>query len=519
MAENIIINSHLNFHSEPDENIMESVFKQYEKVIIESLITSFGLDFIVKDRHGGDVDTIHNVRKIGTDEKMTYKNSENEKDYDTKENYDSHSYHSHPNYISSNKKISQKKKDGVLIDEYTGKPISQNEKSDQDHVISAKEIHEDRGRTLSGLKGEDLANSSENLKATNPRTNRSKKADSMNDFLERRGDEYSSSEKARMKRADTIARKSYESKLAREYYTSSKFGKDVSLAAGTVGLNMGLRQALGFVFTELWFSVKEEFHTIKDKFDFSEFFTAIGNGVKKGFEKAMVKYKEILSKFKEGVISGLLSSLTTTICNIFFTTAKNIVRIIRQSYASLVQAAKILFLNPDNLPFGDRVRAFMKVLSLGSSVVLGTIVSEMIGKTAIAGIPVVGEVIQTFCGTLVTGIFSCSLLHYFDQSDTINKLVSILNNIPTISSQVDFYKKQAIYLEKYAAEVMEIDIDKFQSEINSFESFSIQVENATSESELNKILKNMFEEIGLKIPWEGDFEGFMQNRNSKLVFS
>ena len=39
-----------------------------------------------------------------------------------------------------------------------------------------------------------------------------------------------------------------------------------------------------------------------------------------------------MDKFKEGAISGLLSSLTTTICNIFFTTAKNIVKIIRYAY-------------------------------------------------------------------------------------------------------------------------------------------------------------------------------------------
>lgn len=58
------------FYPEPDDNIMTSIFKQYESVIIESIITSFGLDFLVKDRHGGDVDTIHNVRQIGKDEQI-----------------------------------------------------------------------------------------------------------------------------------------------------------------------------------------------------------------------------------------------------------------------------------------------------------------------------------------------------------------------------------------------------------------------------------------------------------------
>ena len=51
------------YNPSPNEPIMQSIFQQYERVLVESLITSFGLDFIVKDQHGGDVDTIFNVRK------------------------------------------------------------------------------------------------------------------------------------------------------------------------------------------------------------------------------------------------------------------------------------------------------------------------------------------------------------------------------------------------------------------------------------------------------------------------
>lgn len=57
-----------------EENLYDSLFKQYERVVIESLITSFGLDALIEDRHGGDVDTIHTVREIGVDNKMKYKN-------------------------------------------------------------------------------------------------------------------------------------------------------------------------------------------------------------------------------------------------------------------------------------------------------------------------------------------------------------------------------------------------------------------------------------------------------------
>lgn len=102
--------------------------------------------------------------------------------------------------------------------------------------------------------------------------------------------------------------------MARAYYTSPAFAKDVAKAVGNVGVKMGLRQALGFIFTEVWFAVKDEFMNMNDRFDLCELFIAIGNGIKRGFENAKQKYKEIFAKFLEGAVAGTLSSLTTTLC-------------------------------------------------------------------------------------------------------------------------------------------------------------------------------------------------------------
>lgn len=506
------------FSPEPDDNIMTSIFKQYESVIIESIITSFGLDFLVQDRHGGDVDTIHNVRQVGKDEQMTYKNKANLAAYNNRGEYDSHAYHSDKRYIERNREISQQKDAGVLTDAYTGEKIARNGKSDLDHVISAKEIHDDARRVLAGLKGTDLANSDENLQATNPHTNRTKKANSMDEFLNKYGDEYTEDQKAKMRQNDAKVREAYEHKLAKAYYTSPKFAKDVAFSAGNVSVKMGLRQALGFVFTEVWFAVKDEFMNVKDYFDFGELLSSIGNGIKRGFANAKEKYKEVLAKFQEGAVAGALSSLTTTLCNIFFTTSKNAIKIIRQTYASIVQAAKILFINPDNLPFGERMRAVVKILATGASVVVGSIVSEVVGKTAIGVIPVIGDMVQTFCGTLVTGIMSCTMLYFFDRSEVMNKLVHVLNNLHTVSTEVNYFYQQAAYFEKYAAELMKIDFKKFSEETAIYYSLALKIENAKSETELNTMLKNALNAIGVKIPWEGDFDSFMNNKNAVLVF-
>ena len=87
-----------NFVPDPDQSIYESIFKQYERVVIESLITSFGLDIFIKGQHGGDVDTIHNVRAIGVDGEMTYKSKSNQEAYESRGDYDFVEYHKDPRF-------------------------------------------------------------------------------------------------------------------------------------------------------------------------------------------------------------------------------------------------------------------------------------------------------------------------------------------------------------------------------------------------------------------------------------
>ena len=516
------------FSPEPDDDVMESIFKQYERIIVESLITSFGLDFLVKDRHGGDADTINNVRKIGSDPQMVYKNKVNEDAYNNRGKYNDRDYKKDSYYqeMQHTARDDYRETGRTVEDAYTGSELhflgnskGANPKinAEVDHVIATKAIHDDRGRVLSGLNGKSLADSPENLQFTNKSLNASMQDAEIPDYIEKHP-ELSPEVKEKMMNHYNKAKSAYEAKLARAYYTSPAFAKDVAKAAGNVGVNMGLRQALGFIFTEIWFAVKDEFINMNDRFDLSKLFKAIGDGIKRGFENAKQKYKEIFAWFWEGAIAGTLSSLTTTLCNVFSTTAKNVIKIIRQTYASVVQAAKILFINPDYLPFGEQMRAAVIVLSTGASVVVGSFVSEAIGKTGIGAIPTLGDVVQTFCGTLVTGIMSCTLLYFFDRSETMNKLVRALNNFRTASDDVNYFYRQVAYFESYAAELMKIDVDRFREETSMYCSFASEIENIKDEMELNELLRKAIDKIGIKIPWEGNFDGFMCNKKAVLVF-
>ena len=203
------------------------------------------------------------------------------------------------------------------------------------------------------------------------------------------------------------SKQAYDKKINGAYYTSKKFAKDATLAVGKSAAQMGVRQALGFVFLEIWLAVKEEMREIPSGFQLEETAHSLVNGVKKGLDNAKKKYKEMLTKLEEGIAAGALASLTTTICNIFTTTMKNVVKCMRQIYASLVQAGKVLLFNPDNLMFGDRIKTAMIIIATGASVLLGTIVGDMICKTPI-GMSPVGGIVSTFCSTMISGILSCT---------------------------------------------------------------------------------------------------------------
>lgn len=556
MSTSYVVGVGRQFDPDPSEPIMESIFQQYERVLVESLVTSFGLDFLVKDQHGGDVDTIYNVRQIGQDDQMTYKNVRNQQAYDQRGQYDKAQkaqYDSDHRFKDRSAELSRQKKEGTLTDAYTGQKFARNADMDVDHVIATKEIHDDRGRVLSGLHGLDLANSEENLQPTDRSINRSMQEKSISEYcdwlkktephraaeLERlrskpkseltdkersllhKYEQQAAVNADKMKQLDATARKSYEAKLACAYYTSPKFAKDLALAAGNVGARMGVRQALGFVFAEMWFAVKEEFQKIQDEaFDLGDFLRAIGNGLKRGFDRAKEKYKEIFSKFLSGAVAGTLASLTTTLCNIFFTTAKNVVRIIRQSYASLVEAGKVLFINPENYTFGDRMRAVAKILATGASVVVGVVVSDVVGNTGIKGIPVLCNIVPSFCGAFISGIMSCTLLYFLDRSELMNKLFHALDGLHTIETEINYYRQQADYFEQYAAELEQIDLEQFKQEITFYGRITISLETAETEQELNNVLKSALKAANILMPWNGyeSFNQFMGDKSAKLVF-
>lgn len=501
-------------------NVFNGVWQSYECVVLHSLVASFGLDFLVHDQQGGDVDSIRSVRSSG------FKSDEHRATYEARGDYDTRSYHTHPQYLeiaqSARKAFNETgtmQQDayvpGNTVAYSRASALGKERRANLDHVISAHEIHEDPGRILAGLDGKDLANSPDNLKFTNELLNKQKSDMTVEAFLEKKGDAIPEGIQQQMRAVDQEAREKYEAKLAQAYYSSSDFWGDAIAAAGARGIEMGARQALGFVFVEVWFACKEEMLTVPDNCEIRDYYAALERGVKKSLENIIAKRKGLLESFGLGFISGSLASLTTTICNIFFEIDEKTIRNLRQVYAAVVQAANVLLFNPNDLLLGDRIEAATVILGTGASVLVGNKVGDMIAKTPLGADPTVGTPIRIFCSTMVSGLISCTMLLVLDRSKFINKTITALNMYLTEDQS---FRQIAYDFETYAAQIAAVDVEQFRRDTEKFQNIADEIYMTDDDEELDGVLTDAFATLSIPVPWDGDFDEFMGNPDNKLKF-
>ena len=501
--------------------IFSEMWDSYKQTILHSIVTSFGLDFIIRDQTGGDVDTVHGVRETGK-----FKNKQNERDYAARGIYDSSAYHENNGFYREFKRDAKAKFD---LDDayfpnnkiYYGKasflksnPFKQ---ASLDHIISAKEIHNDPARVMAGLDGSDLANQEFNYAFTNAKINSSKGDKTVEEYIQWRksqGDPLPPETVKAMREKDSAARKEIDRRVNEAYYTSERFAHDVTKAAANLGVRTGLRQVIGFVFLEIWFSCEKEVKNLPTGVSFKDCLKAIQKGIQRGLESSKEKYREVLKQFGEGFVSGALASLGTTLINVFVTTNVNLVRYIRQIAIVVIQTGNILLINPDDLRLGDQLKAATVSVVTGASVLAGTFVGNLIADTPLGQHKTIGIIVQNFCSALVCGLLSCTILVLIDRSKFMREVVARMNRYCNVNRSLRDTSKAFIQM---AAEIKEYDVSDFQNEVSLFDH---HVDRILTESDdvLNAELIEVYREFGFSLPWEGDFNRFMKNPNNCLVF-
>ena len=519
---------------DPDESIFQGIWKEYERVVLHSIISTFGLDGFIRDTKGGDVDTVKTVQESGQ-----YKNSRWEKKYSERGDYDTKAYHNDPAYRDITAKARKEfNESGTTVpDAYiqgknlvfsSAKGVGPWRRASLDHVIAAHEIHDDPVRILSDIDPVSLANDPDNLRFTCMSLN-SKMGDmSIAEFLDwcdKNPDKVKwdgvpnatipDDVKKRLLEEDKRSREHYYNTIEKSYYTSQVFYQDILKSAASRGAEMGARQAAGFLFVELWLSCKEELSNLGAGIDVKSCVHAIICGIKKGAENATTKYSTLFRVFGEGFVSGMLANFTTTLCNCFSVTNQNTVRYIRLGFAPVIQAGSVLLINPDDLFLGDQIKNATVLLATGASVITGSIIGDQIAKTPIAQIPQVGNLIVQFISVLVSGLLSCTMLLLLDRSKLINLLIIKMNQYASEEYRTKYLLSR---FEEIAAELGEIDYRKLQKQCNQWNEMAILINHTASEEELNRILIEGVNQGLYTIPWTGDFRTFMKNKESKLVF-
>lgn len=432
-----------------DTNRIDILIDRLEYDIIHSITVPFGLGKVISayDRVGGNVNTIHNART------GVYATQAAASSYEGRDDYDSSKYHKDDSYKSTNANYSKERKAGILTDYLTGKILDANNGHDLDHVVSAKEVHDDAGRFLAGLKGENLANSDTNLKPTNPTANRSKGADSMEEFLRkkdekqtRRGEleakqELSKSEENELrkikklseinndkaKQIDKAAREEINKKINHEYYTSSDFIKSSVSTTAIEGSKMGFQQAIGCVLVELFANIIIEMKTMmRSDFVVSNWKREIKSVCERVGQSVLSKWRDVINSFFYGLLSGLISNIVTIVINTFYTTAKNLVRMIREGLFSLLKAIKLLVSTPSDASLLDATHEASKILFAGGVIVSGIALEEIVSKW-LTTVPFSTEITAVVVGsvTAITTTFSVYLIDKLDLLGVIQKQENI----------------------------------------------------------------------------------------------
>lgn len=295
---------------------------------------------------------------------------------------------------------------------------------DLDHLKALENMHNDGGFMLSDVDKREFGADSGNHDFTHLSINRSKKSSDHKEFSNQKDKK----EKYQLDNRKTNAAHQRGEKVAAKYVPQGTVEKTVFVAKKgaedgiRTGSQQGLQQAVGALLSEF---ISAAFSEVKDiwangwksgQYDISwieVFKIRIGN-IK---NQLLSKWKNVAVAFANGALSGFLSAIITALLNMFVRTGKNIVRLIREGFLSLMKAVKTLIFPPEGMTLKQAAHEATKVLASGLVITGGILVEEVISKYLLShGIPFSG-IISVVVAGLITGLGSLFVVFMLDKLD------------------------------------------------------------------------------------------------------
>lgn len=323
---------------------LDQLFDHTKKDILSSIVVPFGLGKVVAgyDKAGGNVTTVHNANNgIYAKDEDHYKREEYT---NTKNSHGKQFAGAGKNSVGANFTQSKMDKNRMVQDAYTGK-IQKADTTSPDHIESLSQHHKIGGFMQTSEKKADFATDEDNLALTDRSINQSMRDFDKEEWMQKETngdiqnkDKFDVDEKA-LKEQIEKGKKISEKHLPSNKEKSRYYVESSAITGVNEGVKMGVQQAFGVLLVEFFSSSFVEIRKAFDEgLEGESLYEDIKNRLKRIGSNLSSKWKGIIRGFSGGFISGFISNLITTIMNMFITTGKRLVRMIREGVFSLLKA-------------------------------------------------------------------------------------------------------------------------------------------------------------------------------------
>ncbi|MCW2255403.1 hypothetical protein M2263_001494 [Providencia alcalifaciens] len=398
---------------------LQELFDSCQQQVLSQIMGPFGLSTAMfEDKSGGNVATVHNA------EQSIFPDEMHEKNYAiANSRYSQEIRQKHWDDTSARGEKHKANNQALdagneVLSDATNRPMTKGD-IHGDHIVSLNEIHGNKSLHLRFTEEERkaIANNKKNMAYIEGKLNMSKGKKSWDECLSDpefvKANNLSQDEIENIKKID---------KGARDYIQAAenkRLASELLSTGAKEAAMMGVRQALGMLLTEL---VNQLFNELKDLYkqgvaSGKDLLKELKFRAKKIIDALLKKLPNALNQVFEGGLSGFASNLITFLINTFLTTAKNVVKIIREGLLSLFKAIKMILFPKKDTNKQENLNAALKLITTAVFTSIGIFFEESF-KAFFVAIPVIGVFADTlapvFMGIFV-GISSALIAYAIDR--------------------------------------------------------------------------------------------------------
>ncbi|MBW3776889.1 hypothetical protein GL272_08015 [Aeromonas veronii] len=401
---------------------LEQLIDKTQHDVLQAIVSPLGLGKIIAqlDQDGGQVTTIHNAQQgIYAKEKDKY----DRKMYTAEKNSRGERFEGNSvNSVGSRFTRRHMDEQGYVTDAYTGRGEKASHTS-PDHITSNHEFHRAGGFMHDPVRKADFATDEDNLAITRRDINQSMRDDDKREWAKKcasgrdmANDEYFSIDRDRLEHLHQQGQSVKERHLPcatekLKYYTLN------GTKAGMLdGIKMGAQQALGWLLVEFFSGLIQDMKTcFVHKYAFKKACLYLLQQGRTRMANLNAKRKELFTSFTDGLMSGIFSSLLTLVINLFKTTYRRHVRLIREGIFTLCRALKTLIFPAQGTSWRESAQAALLLIFNGSIVIAGISLESSI-ELLLAPIPFGGLLSGIITGALCAMAMAW-LTHWLEKRD------------------------------------------------------------------------------------------------------